>query len=64
MQRFGVTPAEADTYRQATLRDNVMASLQADSVPSQETLDFLMETLATTSVFSDNQQARPELHKP
>ena len=56
LQRFGVTQAEADTYRQATLRDNFMASLQADYVPAQEILEFLMETLATRSVFSDNNQ--------
>ena len=61
LQRFGVTQAEADTYRQATLRDNFMASMQADYVPAQEILEFLMETLATRSVFSDNNQARLSL---
>ena len=58
LQRFGVTQAEADTYRQATLRDNFMASMQADYVPAQEILEFLMETLATRGVFSDNQQVQ------
>ena len=61
LQRFGVTQAEADTYRQATLRDNFMASMQADYVPAQEILEFLMETLATRGVFSDNQQVQARL---
>jgi len=45
LQRFGVTAGELDRYRLALLRDSEQAAEQADSVPSSDTLDFLMESL-------------------
>lgn len=54
MQRYGILESELECYRTALARDSKQAVIQADSVPSLENLDFLMEYLALGSVYLDN----------
>ena len=58
LQRFGVTAGELDRYRQALLRDSEQAAEQADSVPSSDTLDFIMESLALGHTVITQREAR------
>lgn len=46
MQRHGLTPGELDRYRQAILRDSAQLAEQANKIPSVDTLNFVMESLA------------------
>jgi hypothetical protein len=46
LQRFGLTAGELDRYIQATMRDSAQLAEQANSVPSINSLDFVMESLA------------------
>lgn len=60
LQRFGVTAGELDRYRLALLRDSEQAAEQADSVPSSDTLDFLMESLTLGhTVITQREVSRP-----
>ena len=62
LQRFGVTAGELDRYRQALLRDSEQAAEQADSVPSSDTLDFLMESLALGHTVITQREVRTFTH--
>ncbi|GIL94695.1 hypothetical protein Vretimale_918 [Volvox reticuliferus] len=46
MQRHGLTQGEFDRYRQAILRDSAQLAEQANKIPSVDTLNFVMESLA------------------
>lgn len=50
---FGVTASELQRYKEALIRDSEQLAEQRDSVPSAETLDFLMESDATGHVVMD-----------
>ena len=64
LQRFGVTAGELDRYRQALLRDSEQAAEQADSVPSSDTLDFIMESLALGHTVITQREACLRKQKP
>jgi predicted Zn-dependent peptidase len=57
LQLYGVTPGELERYKTALLRDSEQLAEQADSVPSQDTLEFLMESLALGHTVLDQRQA-------
>ena len=57
MQRFGLTQGELDRYREAMLRDSAQLAAQAKHIPSLDTLDFVMESLACGHTVMDNVQA-------
>lgn len=61
LQRFGVTAGELERYKMALLRDSAQAAEQADSVPSADNLDLIMESLALGHSVLDQRQvcARP-----
>ena len=62
LQRFGVTAGELERYKMALLRDSAQAAEQAQSVPSADNLDFIMESLALGHTVLDQRQvARPPL---
>uniref|UniRef100_A0A383WE33 Peptidase M16 N-terminal domain-containing protein n=1 Tax=Tetradesmus obliquus TaxID=3088 RepID=A0A383WE33_TETOB len=46
LQRFGLTPSELERYILAIMRDSAQLSEQANSIPSINSLDFVMESLA------------------
>lgn len=49
LQRHGLTQGELDRYRQAILLDSAQLAQQANKVPSLDTLNFVMESLACGS---------------
>ena len=53
LARFGVTNCEMERYKEALVRDSEQLAEQRDSVPSAETLDFLMESDATGHIVMD-----------
>eukprot|EP00884_Botryococcus_braunii_P007566 jgi/Botrbrau1/16810/Bobra.150_2s0037.1 len=57
LQRYGVTPGELEQYRAALLRDNAQAAQQADSIPSHDNLDFVMESLALGHTIVDHRRS-------
>ena len=56
LQRFGVTAGELERYKMALLRDSAQAAEQAQSVPSADNLDFIMESLALGHTVLDQRQ--------
>ena len=58
LQRHGVTPSELGRYRDALLRDSEQLAGQADSVPSVDNLEFVMESLALGNVVLDQKTVR------
>jgi hypothetical protein len=46
LQRFGLTPSELERYILAIMRDSAQLSEQTNSIPSINSLDFVMESLA------------------
>ncbi len=56
LQQFGVTAGELERYREALLRDSAQLAEQADSVPSLENLDFVMESLALGHTIMDHRK--------
>jgi len=46
MQRHGLTNGELVRYREAILRDSSQLAEQANKIPSLDTLNFVMESLA------------------
>jgi len=53
LAKYGVTNCELQRYKEALVRDSEQLAEQRDSVPSAETLDFLMESDATGHVIMD-----------
>lgn len=49
-----MSESEFQCYQAALRRDNRQAAAQSDAVPSNQTLDFLMEYLAIGSTYMDN----------
>eukprot|EP00798_Chlamydomonas_sp_ICE-L_P019762 gene19762-26456_t len=47
MQRHGLTKGELDRYRTAILRDSSLLAEQANKIPSLDTLNFVMESIAS-----------------
>ena len=56
LQRHGITPGELERYKAALLRDSEQLAEQAGSVPSVDTLDFVMESLALGHTVMDQRQ--------
>jgi len=56
LQRYGITPGELERYKAALLRDSEQLAEQAGSVPSVDTLDFVMESLALGHTVMDQRQ--------
>jgi hypothetical protein len=61
LQQYGVTPGELERYRAALLRDNAQAAEQAESIPSHDNLDFVMESLALGHTVVDHRKVCPAL---
>ncbi|KAG2497394.1 hypothetical protein HYH03_004550 [Edaphochlamys debaryana] len=57
MQRHGLTQGEFDRYRQAILRDSAQLAEQANKIPSVDTLNFVMESLACGHVVMGHRDA-------
>jgi hypothetical protein len=60
LQQYGVTPGELERYRAALLRDNAQAAEQAESIPSHDNLDFVMESLALGHTVVDHRKVCPD----
>lgn len=59
LQKYGVTPGELDRYKTALLRDSEQLAQQSGSVPSVDTLDFVMESLALGHTIMDQREVAP-----
>lgn len=57
LQRHGVTAAELERYKSALLRDSEQLAEGADSVPSLDNLEFVMESLALGHAVLEQRQA-------
>lgn len=57
LQRYGVTAAELERYKSALLRDSEQLAEGADSVPSLDNLEFVMESLALGHTVLEQRQA-------
>lgn len=64
LQQYGVTPGELERYRAALLRDNAQAAEQAESIPSHDNLDFVMESLALGHTVVDHRKVCPSRYTP
>jgi hypothetical protein len=58
LQKYGVTAGELERYKAAVLRDSQQLAEQAGSVPSVDTLEFVMESLALGHTFMDQRQVQ------
>lgn len=56
LQKFGVTPGELERYKTALLRDSEQLAEQSGAVPSVDTLDFVMESLALGNTVMDQRE--------
>lgn len=61
LQRYGVTAGELERYTTALLRDSEQLAGQADSVPSADTLDYVMESIALGHTVVDQRTAHSYL---
>uniref|UniRef100_A0A061SA19 Insulinase (Peptidase family m16) family protein isoform 2 n=1 Tax=Tetraselmis sp. GSL018 TaxID=582737 RepID=A0A061SA19_9CHLO len=61
LQQFGVTRSELERYRDVLLRDSAQMASQAESIPSVDNLDFVMENLALSHVVMDHKQGHEVL---
>ncbi|KAG7669392.1 hypothetical protein Ndes2526B_g05713 [Nannochloris sp. 'desiccata'] len=57
LQRFGVTTAELERYKSALLRDSEQLAEGAESVPSLDNLEFVMESLALGHTVLEQREA-------
>jgi hypothetical protein len=46
LQRYGLTASELERYIMAMMRDSAQLAEQGNSIPSLNSLDFVMESLA------------------
>ena len=61
LQQHGVTAAELERYKSALLRDSEQLAEGADSVPSLDNLEFVMESLALGHAVIEQRQAHEYL---
>lgn len=61
LQQHGVTAAELDRYKSALLRDSEQLAEGADSVPSLDNLEFVMESMALGHAVIEQRQAHEYL---
>ena len=61
LQQHGVTAAELDRYKSALLRDSEQLAEGADSVPSLDNLEFVMESMALGHAVLEQRQAHAYL---
>ena len=61
LQQHGVTAAELERYKSALLRDSEQLAEGADSVPSLDNLEFVMESLALGHAVLEQRQAHKYL---
>jgi predicted Zn-dependent peptidase len=61
LQQHGVTAAELERYKSALLRDSEQLAEGADSVPSLDNLEFVMESMALGHAVIEQRQAHEYL---
>ena len=61
LQKYGVTAGELKRYKDALLRDSELLAEGAESVPSSDTLEFVMESLALGHTVLDQKDAHKAL---
>jgi predicted Zn-dependent peptidase len=61
LQQHGVTAAELERYKSALLRDSEQLAEGADSVPSLDNLEFVMESMALGHAVVEQRQAHEYL---
>ena len=62
LQRHGLTHGEFERYREAILRDSSQLAEQANKIPSLDTLNFVMESLACGHTVMGHRSVSHSLH--
>ncbi|KAL6754220.1 peptidase M16 inactive domain-containing protein [Haematococcus lacustris] len=63
LQRFGITKGELSRYLNAILRDSEQLARQVDKIPSLDTLNFVMESLACGHSVMSHVEAHEAMEK-